>query len=70
MRFKNGEFQFGFQDLLKTVRVLMMKIGNKLKQNKKNNKRDLLEVSGYWAWDPRATKGFQGSFPRVGEDDL
>ena len=70
MRFKNGEFSFGFQDLLKTVRVLMMKTENKLKSNKKNNKRYLLEVSGYRAWDSTTTEGFQGSFHRVGEDDI
>ena len=67
---QNGEFSFGFQDLLKKVRVLMMKTENKLKSKKKNNKRDLLEVSGYWAWDSTITEGFQGSFPRVGEDDI
>ena len=36
----------------------MMKIGNKLKQNKKNNERDFLDASGYWAWDPTAIEGF------------
>ena len=70
MRFKNGEFQFGFQDLVKTGDFDGEHIEIKMEKNKKKNKRDLLEVSGYWAWDPTATKGFQGSFPRVGEDDL
>ena len=56
----------------------MVKIGDfdgeqieiKMEKNKKKNKRDLLEVSGYWDWDSMATEGFQGSFPHVGEDDL
>ena len=67
---KTGEFGLDFKVVIKTVRILMMKTENKLKQNKKNNKRDLLEVLGYWAWDSTATESFQGSFPRVGEDDL
>ena len=66
MRFKNGEFQ----DLVKTGDFNGEQIEIKMKKNKKKNKRDLLEVSGYWAWDSTTTKGFQGSFPRVGEDDL
>ena len=70
MRFKNGEFQFGFQDLVKTGDFDGEQIEIKMKKNKKNNKRDLLEVSRYWAWDFTTTEGFQGSFPRVGEDDL
>ena len=44
----------------------MMKIGNKLKYNKKNNERNLFEVSGYWALDPRATEGFHGHFLVLG----
>ena len=39
---------------------------NKLKKNKKNNKIDLLEVSGCWALDPKATEGFQGHFLALG----
>ena len=41
-----------------------------MEKNKKKNNRDLFEVSGNWAWDSTAIEGFQGSFPRVGEDDL
>ena len=70
MRFKNGEFQFGFQDLVKTGDFDGEKIEIKMEKNKKKNKKDLLEVSGYLAWDSTATEGFQGSFPRVGEDDI
>ena len=70
MRFKNGEFQFGFQDLIKMVDFDGKQIEIKMEKNKKNNNRDLLEVSGYWAWDSTTTEGFQGSFPRVEEDDL
>ena len=29
-------------------------------------KRNLLEVSGYWFWVLKATKGSSGPFPRVG----
>ena len=49
MRFKNGEFQFGFQDLVKTGDFGGEQIKIKMKKNKKNNKGDLLEVSIYWA---------------------
>ena len=70
MRFKNGEFQFGFQVLVKTGDFDGEQIEIKIEKNKKKNKRDLLEVSGYWAWDSTTTEGFQGSFHRVGEDDL
>ena len=49
MRFKNGEFQFGFQDLVKTGDFDGEQIEIKMEKNKKKNKRDLLEVSGYWA---------------------
>ena len=70
MRFKNGEFQFGFQDLVKTGDFDGEQIEIKMEKNKKKNKKDLLEVSGYFAWDSTATEGFQGSFPRVGEDDI
>ena len=47
MRFKNGEFQFGFQDLVKTGDFDGEQIEIKMEKNKKKNKRDLLEVSGY-----------------------
>ena len=46
---QKGEFSvwiFGF--LVKTVRIGGLQAENKLKKNKKNNKRDLLEVSVYW----------------------
>ena len=47
MRFENGEFQFGFQDLVKTGDFDGEHIEIKWEKNKKKNKRDLLEVSGY-----------------------
>ena len=34
---ENGEFQFGFGVLLKTVRVGWLQADNKMKKNKKNN---------------------------------
>ena len=40
-------FQFGFLEFIKTMRVGWLQADNKMKKNKKNNKRDLLEVSGY-----------------------
>ena len=49
MRFKNGEFQFGYQDLVKTGDFDGEQIEIKMEKNKKKNKRGLLEVSGYWA---------------------
>ena len=49
MRFKNGEFQFGFQDLVKTGDFDSEHIEIKMEKNKKKNKRDLLEVSECWA---------------------
>ena len=70
MRFKNGEFSFGFQGFCKNRGVGWFHTDNKMKKNKKNNKRGLLEVSGYWALDSRATEGSSGSFPLIGEDDL
>ena len=70
MRLKNGEFQFGFKDLVKTGDFDGEQIEIKMEKYKKKNKRDLLAVSGYWAWDSTVTEGFRGSFPRVGEDDL
>ena len=70
MRFKNGEFQFRFQDLVKIGDSDGEQIEIKMEKNKKKNNRDLLEVSGYWAWDSIIIEGFQDSFPRVGEDDL
>ena len=33
-------------------------------------KRSILEVLGCWIWVLKITKGFSGSFPHVGEDDL
>ena len=47
MRFKNGEFQFGFQDFVKIGDFDGEQIEIKMQKNKKKNKRDLLEVSGY-----------------------
>ena len=32
--------------------------------------RELLEVSGHWAWDSKATEMSSDPFPHVGEDDL
>ena len=58
MRLKNGEFQFGFQDLVKTGDFDGEQIEIKMEKNKKNNKKDLLEVSGYWSWDSTTTEGF------------
>ena len=43
---QNGEFHIGFRVLVKIVRLMASKTVNKLKKNKKNNKRDLLEVLG------------------------
>ena len=45
---QNGEFHFGFKVLGKNRGVGWLQADNKMKKNKKNNKRDLLEVSGYW----------------------
>ena len=70
MRFKNGEFQFGFQDLVKIEDFDGEQIEIKWRKIRKRIKKDLLEVSGYWAWDSTATEGFQGSFPRIGDDDI
>ena len=70
MRLKNGEFQFGLWDFVKTRGVSMI---GKLKINevKKNNcKIELLELSGYWMRVLQVTERSSGSFPRVGEDDL
>ena len=47
MRLKIGEFQFGFQDLVKTGDFDGEQIEIKMEKNKKKNNRDLLEVSGY-----------------------
>ena len=33
-------------------------------------KRELLEVSGHWAWGSKLTDMSLGLFPRVGEDDI
>ena len=41
MRFKKGEFQFGFQDLVRTGDFDGEKIEIKMKKNKKKNKRGL-----------------------------
>ena len=46
---QNGEFGLDFGVFLKTVRIGGLQAENKLKKNKKNNKRDLLEVLVYWA---------------------
>ena len=46
---KNGEFQFGFQDLVKTGDFDGGQIEIKMEKNMKNNKIDLHEVSGYWS---------------------
>ena len=48
MRFKNGAFQFGFQDLVKIGDFDGERIEIKMEKNKKKNKRDLLEVLEYW----------------------
>ena len=37
MRFKNREFQFGFQDLVKTVMYGGLQAKNKMKKHKKKN---------------------------------
>ena len=45
---QKGEFQFGFRVFGKKKRgVGWLETENKLKKNKKYNKRNLLEVSGY-----------------------
>ena len=44
--------------------------GLKLEINKLKCKIEHLEVLGHWSWNLRATEGFQGPFPRVGENDL
>ena len=46
---KNSEFPFGFQGFGKNRGVGWLQADNKMKKNKKNNKRGLLELSGYWA---------------------
>ena len=65
MRFKNGEFQFGLWDFVKTGGVMVgwLEIENKLK---KNNKRSLLEVSGHWAEVLRRLRGPQVHFIALG----
>ena len=67
---QNGKFQFGFQGFGKSMGVGWLQADNKMKKKNKNNKRGLLKVSGYWAYDSRATEGSSGSFPRIREDDL
>ena len=67
---KTGEFGLDFKVVIKTGDFDGEQIEIKMEKNKKNNTRDLLEVSRYWAWDSTATEGFLGSFPRVREDDL
>ena len=47
MKLKNGEFQIGFQDLVKTGDFDGEQIEIKIEKNKKKNKRDLLDASGY-----------------------
>ena len=49
MRLKNGDFSFGFQCFGKNSGVGWLQANNKMKENKKNNKRGLLKVSGCWA---------------------
>ena len=44
---KNGEFHFGFKEIMKTVRVGCLQAKNKIR--KKKCKIEPLEVSGYWA---------------------
>ena len=48
---QKGEFQFGFRVFGKKKKkgVGWLETENKMKKTKKNNKRNLLEVSGYWA---------------------
>ena len=59
-------FQFGFSGFVKTGGFDGEQIEIKMEKNKKNNKRGLLKVSGYWAYDPRATQGFRGHFLVLG----
>ena len=63
---ENGISTMDLGFLVKNSEVDGLKTENKLKKNKKNNKRDLLEVSVHWAYDPRATEGFQGHFLALG----
>ena len=65
MRFKNGEFQFGLWDFVKTGGVMVgwLETENKLR---KNNKRNLLEVLGHSAEVLRRLRGPRVHFLALG----
>ena len=53
MKFKNGEFPFGFQGFGKNRGVGWLQADNKIR---KKCKIEPLEVLGHWGWIPRATR--------------